>query len=280
MYSDKSFLSLGGGVQSTALALMVAKNPEVLEKLGYPLPRHIIFADTGAEPQYTLENVENVFRICKAAGLETYTVRDSTTILDLVPESSGGGIATPPYYTRDKFNNVGRLQRQCTGQYKIEPITQKQRELLGYKKGERIPKGVSADIWIGISVEEARRAKPSELRWLIKRYPLIDLRLNRTACGIYAYKILGYKVEKSSCFFCPFRHPEGWISMKENHPEEFERAVEFDERIRNLKDMGKGVKNPCYVHRSAYPLKDVVGKDSQMSLFNQEQEECSGGCFL
>ena len=39
-------LSLGAGVQSTALALMAAK------KVIKPMPEFAIFADTQAEPQY------------------------------------------------------------------------------------------------------------------------------------------------------------------------------------------------------------------------------------
>jgi 3'-phosphoadenosine 5'-phosphosulfate sulfotransferase (PAPS reductase)/FAD synthetase len=279
MFDEKSFLSFGGGVQSTALALMLAKNPEVFERLNYRMPMHIIFADTGAEPSYVLENVQRVFEILQEAGLKTYTVTAKDSIIDDAPNFTGRGISTPPYYTKDKYGGIGILRRQCTEIYKIEPITEKQREILGFGKRKRIPAD-TANLWMGISIEEAQRAKPSENKWLAKRYPLIDLRLDRTACAVYAYKILGYVVQKSACFFCPFKHTEEWVSMKRDRPKEFEEACEFDERIRSLAEKNKSIKNECFIHRSAMPLRDAVGQGVQLSLFNQPSLDCSGNCFV
>ena len=275
---QSTFFSFGGGVQSSALALMLATNPEVFDNLGYPLPMHIIFADTGAETEHVLKNVDNIFGILEEAGYKTYVVKAKDSILDEVLGSSGRGISTPPYYTKDSNGKVGILRRQCTRVYKIDPIIAKQREILGYKYKQRIPSG-KANLWLGISVEEARRMKASANCWITNRYPLVDLRLDRSACGAYAYKVLGYSVKKSSCFFCPFKHQEEWVSLKRDNPDLFDKAVEFDERIRNLTTFGK-VNNPCYIHRSGLPLKDAAGVGIQLSLFNQPEEECSGTCFL
>lgn len=279
MYDDKTFLSFGGGVQSTAIALMIAKHPEVFAEKGLLIPKHIIFADTGAEPDYVLHNVEKVFSILDKVGLKTYTVQAKETILDDAKKSNGRGIATPPYFTKNEYGDMGILRRQCTKTYKIEPITKKQREILGYKPRVRIPQGHSR-LWLGISTDELGRAKPSLNKWMVNIFPLLELRLDRTACATYCYKELGYAVKKSACFFCPYKHQEEWVSMKRDNPELFARAVEFDERIRHLNQMGKGIRDKCFIHRSGYPLKDAAGKGIQLSLFNQEQSECSGGCFL
>lgn len=160
MFFDTGFLSFGGGVQSTALVLMLIKNPEIFDDLDYEKPRHIIFADTGAEPDYVLENVNNVFDlVANNSDLNCHIVRAKDSILD-DNVRIGRGITTPPYFTKNEIGEIGILRRQCTSIYKIDPITKKQRELLGYKPRQRIPKN-HAFAWLGISIEEANRAKAS-----------------------------------------------------------------------------------------------------------------------
>ena len=45
-------LSLGAGVQSSVLALLLSQGARTLRDLGYPSPDIAIFADTGWEPGY------------------------------------------------------------------------------------------------------------------------------------------------------------------------------------------------------------------------------------
>ena len=45
-------LSLGAGVQSSVLALLLSQSDPRLMELGYPKPDAAIFADTGWEPEY------------------------------------------------------------------------------------------------------------------------------------------------------------------------------------------------------------------------------------
>lgn len=53
-----SIFSFGAGVQSTAILLLIKHEPErLIKKIGH-LPEHIIFADTGAESQASLDNLE------------------------------------------------------------------------------------------------------------------------------------------------------------------------------------------------------------------------------
>lgn len=44
-----TFFSFGGGLQSTAIALLMVYEPNRLIELGLSLPKTIIFADTGRE---------------------------------------------------------------------------------------------------------------------------------------------------------------------------------------------------------------------------------------
>ena len=69
-------------------------------------------------------------------------------------------------------NGIGR--RQCTTNYKIRPIRNKIRELLGLRKGQRVSSSTMVELWLGISTSEAVRMKDSCDRWIVNRYPLID----------------------------------------------------------------------------------------------------------
>ena len=51
-------LSLGAGVQSSVLALLLARGDRELEELGYPQPDTAVFADTGWEPNYVYQHLD------------------------------------------------------------------------------------------------------------------------------------------------------------------------------------------------------------------------------
>ena len=78
---------------------------------------------------------------------------------------------------------------------------------------------------------------------------------------------------RSACIMCPYRCDREWLEMKENSPEEFAEAVEFDEYVRNAQEF----KN--YVSRHGIPLAKV---DFRTYREKQDQElidsECEGYC--
>ena len=88
---------------------------------------------------------------------------------------------------RDEYRD-GIGKRQCTHEFKIAPITKKLRALLGYAPRRRIPVG-SVEVWLGISLDEAIRMKPSRTAWQVNRWPLVEARLSRHAgAAIYAFQ--------------------------------------------------------------------------------------------
>lgn len=66
-----------------------------------------------------------------------------------------------------------------TGEYKIKPIKQKVRELLGYPYPARIPKGIYVEQLVGISTDEFHRAKDADVKYMRNRHPLPDLGWSR-----------------------------------------------------------------------------------------------------
>jgi len=257
-------LSLGAGIQSSTLALMFARGEVV------PMPDCAIFADTGAEPEgvYTwLDWLETqlpypVHRVMKGDGLRQ-------SLLDTV--RTGSRIANPPLFA----GATGQLRRQCTREFKVEPITKKLRELVGLAHGERAGDEIRVTQYLGISYDESIRMKPSHNKWIDHKWPLVDMGMRRLDCLKWMEK-RGYpKPSRSACTFCPYHSDEEWRSLKER-PADWASAVEIDEIIR---DGIRGMTEKLYLHRSLKPLAEIDFASpedrGQQTMFN---EECEGMC--
>ena len=138
-----------------------------------------------------------------------------------------------PLHTLNPDGSRGLARRQCTSEYKIIPLKKAARELLGYPHPRRVPRGVYAEQAIGISTDEFTRAKDSGLRFLRNVFPLIDLGFDRARCMEFlADRGFGDTV-KSACVGCPFHGNAGWRWMRDNDPDGWAEAVEFDRAIRH-----------------------------------------------
>ena len=122
------------------------------------------------------------------------------------------------------------------------------------------------------------RVRDSRTSWITNSYPLIDAGMRRCDC-VKLLEELGLPVpKKSSCVFCPYHSDEYWAELKQDHPEEFNKAVQFDRAIRNMTK--SGVRNPVYLHRSLRPLDeiDLVAR-TRRPLFDRGMlDECDGMC--
>lgn len=253
-------LSLGAGVQSSTLALM-AEHGEI-EK-----PDYAIFADTGWEPKHCYDWLDwletqlsyPVIRVQKG------NIRDD--LLETL--SSAKRFASIPF-----FVDGGLGRRQCTNEYKIQPLQKKCRELLGYKPRQRIPIN-SIEMLIGISLDEHQRMKPSREKWIVNRWPLIELNMTRSDCLQWMSKHGYPQPPKSSCIGCPFHSNAHWRDMKKNTPDEWNEAVYIDHQLRANGIRGN-MKHEEYMHRSLTPLRVAnIGDEKTIDLFNNE---CEGMC--
>ena len=266
-------LSLGAGVQSSALALMIHKGE-------IPMVDCAIFADTQAEPPKVYEWLEF---IKKTVSYPVHIVTWRNLEQDVLDASQGKYQAfTIPFYTKNKeTEQKGMLMRQCTGDYKIKPIIQKIRKLLGYKKGERVDlKKVKVEMLLGISTDEMRRMRMNQLRYIDNQYPLInDFSMSRQDCIMWI-KDNGYPMPaKSACYFCPFHSQSGWKEIKENDPKLFEKAVQMDKQIRDQEKYKTNNKHndELYLHRSCEPLDKALEDDGQLDMFDGFDSICDEG---
>jgi hypothetical protein len=77
-------------------------------------------------------------------------------------------------------------------------------------------------MWVGISLDEFQRMKPSGLKWIENRWPLIEQRITRNDClAWFAERYPGRRLAKSACVFCPYKRDRDWAEMRDNDPESF-----------------------------------------------------------
>lgn len=244
-------ISLGWGVQSTTLAVMSA--------LG-DLP-HVdvaIHADTKHESKLTYEFAKGWTSWLEEHGVKVVTVFNDT-YANITDRS--GSVIIPAFTDTEQG---GKLSRQCTQKWKRAPM----RRWLQVNRNDE-----AVEQWIGISLDEFQRMKPSDVKYIIHRWPLIEKRMTRHDCEIYL-KQHGIEVPpKSACTFCPFHNTVEWRHIKKVI-EDWQEAVSVDRAIRKARPP-----YDLYVHPSRKPLEEVDFRTEQergqLSLWD---EECSGLC--
>ena len=110
---------------------------------------------------------------------------------------------------------------------------------------------------------------------MINNYPLVDLKMARQDCLDWI-KDNGYqKPSRSACIGCPYHSDAEWIDLKENSPEEFMQAVEFE---KDINKRGTTYEGKVFLHRSLRPLDEVKFKNKSDKQINLFEMECQGMC--
>ncbi len=134
---------------------------------------------------------------------------------------------------------------------------------------------------IGISTDERQRERASGVKFITNTHPLLELGWSRRDCEAWLESEFGIKAAKSACYYCPYRSNAGWKAMKEEDPEQFERACQYDEAIREAqgkKVRGAGIVGQLFVWRGYEPLRTArFDKVAGQIDFGFEQE-CDGMC--
>ena len=260
-------ISLGAGVQSSVMAIMAAKGD-------FPPVDCAIFADTGYEPKAVYTYLEFLKKILP---YPVYLVEKGNIRDDMLAAKGTTNFVVAPFFTQNKITGKkGMVMRQCTNDYKIQPIRTKIRELCNVKKGKHFPKDKYVEQWIGISTDEAGRMKPARDKYILNRHPLIEAKMSRQDCIDYLKKEKIPLPEKSACIVCPYHNDAYWHFMKTERPSEFADAVDFDKQVRNI---SRKEDEQLYAHRSCKPLDEVEFNkkedDKQLDMFNNE---CEGMC--
>jgi len=264
-------ISLGAGVQSSTMALMAACG-EIT-----PMPSAAVFADTQAEPKsvYTwLDWLEKqlpfpVRRVTEKDGLE----KDALTIRH---KKDGSGSWVPsgvPHFSINQDGSFGHGPRQCTQDFKLAPIRREERRIMKEIGVKHIIQ------WVGISLDEAHRMKPSRVQYVTNIWPLIDLRLRRHDCLRWMEARKFPIPPRSACSFCPYHSDSEWRRLRDEEPEDFARAVNFEREYRAAKKFTVMRAIDYFLHASRVPLDQVdfsTDEDNgQQVMFGNE---CTGLC--
>tara|TARA_Y100000004_G_scaffold92375_1_gene103552 strand:- start:1769 stop:2464 length:696 start_codon:yes stop_codon:yes gene_type:complete len=224
-----------------------------------PKPDLVIFADTGSEMPSTYRTIGALKEICDNAEIEFQIVQY--------------GVLYEDYIEQEIIPTIGNSG--CTDKYKIRPI----RRYLRKHQDESGPKPWS-EVWIGITTDEKRRMRESDVKWIKNKFPLIELNMSRDDCISWIKKYYpSIKVQKSGCFHCHFNRSKHWVDLKENHPHLFEIAKKMEQTAKSGRHK---IKNGLYQNKSI----DVFDYSHQLTDFGIEiypvDFDCtsSGGCFL
>jgi hypothetical protein len=258
-------ISLGAGVQSSTMALMAS------EGLIKPMPKLAIFADTQDEPKAVYEWLEWLeprlafpVRIIR----QDESLWERSARLKISKNGRPYHTSSPPLFTKGDNGKLGMLRRHCTTDFKVKPLERAALRLA--RSGGRVVQ------WMGISTDEVGRVKQSRHPRVISRHPLIELEMSRGDC-LEWMRSKGYpQPPRSACVYCPYKSDDEWIHLRDNAPEDFQKAVQYESDFQETFRLTDDVRSVPMLHRSLVPLSEVVfvpGKGKKQFV-----NECEGMC--
>lgn len=282
-------LSFGGGTQSTHLLEQHFRG-----EIHYDF---IIFADTGAEPQFIHEQVEWWQNRQKEYGNTTPFIvthhnsmeRGLEEMLMRYIHTNYQRFQMPVYCSQldsetGEIKAAGMMPRQCTVDFKIIPVKQTARRLVmdefGLEHSKRMPKNIAFITDIGFSYDEIRRInlyQSPQFKYMYLAYPLVEENLT-TEDSIQFLVENDFPTKRSRCYLCPFNCDDesvgmDWNDIIINEPLSFLKACYFDEELRKVQRTGtKIMRSIPYLHYSRTPLKEVY-RDAYMEIYNEWYQE-------
>ena len=232
------FWSYGGGKQTAAIAVLILQG-----KL--PMPDLIAMADTSREVAAT---TRYLYDVVAPAGFNVTVIPHTYATVDLY---RGDDLLIPAFTRRN--GRIGQMPTFCSNEWK-------QRVCRRWLRDQGVTDCVA---WLGISTDEMGRMRGSGLLWYRHFYPLIEaVPMSRHQCESLVASHGWPPAPKSACWLCPMRGTRGWQELKRKAPDDFERAVQLDDEIRQ--------RDPdAYLHRLALPLREAVQQsEEQPPLFD------------
>lgn len=235
-----TMLSFGGGQDSTAILYKLIYDKAFRDEYA---PRNLIvvMADTGNEHPETYDHVMYIRGLCKEHNIPFYFLRGS---LELTSPSWSKGLVS--FYETHNAIGSKAFPKTCTDKLKITPIYNwlddhlkhvwgapgngRKQSIINFAKHYG-----KIDVLLGIAKGEEGRASTNEesfAKWMRdsvnKRYPLIDLGMDRQACQDYIQEVGEDVPLPSNCILCPFMSMQELLYMKRNMPQWFDKWVELE----------------------------------------------------
>jgi len=265
--SDKPvrILSLGAGVQSSTIVLMMHKGE-------LPPADAAIFADTGAEPKRTYQWLDWLTReVAGTLPVVRSMFKDGLTKgIEGAVDGSRTRCAPPPFFT----TGGGQVRRHCTGDFKIDEIKRTARRIFPDAQSRGLVQ------IIGFSTDESTRCFVPDAQYIRNEYPLIDLGMSRRECMRWCVLHDYPMPPRSACVYCPYRSNWEWREMREACPDDWAEACRVDALIRKGLP---GFRETPFVHRSLAPLAEADLRDEAekvgQSFMWPNRLKCHGLCW-
>jgi hypothetical protein len=281
---ETTLLSFGGGQDSTAILLAIIYNPEFKAKYvkGNLV---VIMSNTKDEHDETYEHVELIADLCKKNNIEFLLLDPKGYTSDCW----GDGLIE--FYKQKKAVGSKAFPKTCTDKLKITPIynylekkldpssTRKKafydyyiqhgklNVLIGIAKGEekRVQSGDGPSVWMNKTIQ--------------KKYPLIDLGMDRQACQDFIKMYMKVPIP-SNCVLCPFMSLQELLYLYRVLPHRYYEWVEIEAaKIENNKDKVSPDKNLGVWGKKLLPevLKEAEEKFGHMTIQDLREYKMSHG---
>ena len=252
-FSERIFLlvkimkivSFGGGVQSTAMAILAAQGKIEVDAF--------VFCDTGFEQSIVFDFL-NAYTIpmLKDAGIPFYIAKAEQYSYQFAD------MELPPFFTLID-GKEGRSPAFCSSLWKKRVFERFCKSQFNVKK---------YDVLMGFSTDEIHRAarmKSNKKSNYV--FPLLDLQMRRGDCIALVQREFNVEPPRSSCWMCPNHTQHEWDEVMKSNDRE--KVIAFDREV--LAPRG-------YFLTSQYKrIEECDFIDEHEVMFSRL---CSGGCFL
>jgi hypothetical protein len=257
MNPQLTVLSFGGGQDSTALLYLYAFREGFREKYA-PGDFLVLMSDTGDEHPETYQHVRATQAFCKSHGIEFAFLYAG----DDYHEQTWPDLRS--FYRRTNTVGSKAFPKTCTDKLKIGPIYRFLNGWVARKYGLPETGGrwrgklglVSyahqygkIHMLIGIAKTEEQRIKaatdglPVWMNYSIqRRYPLVDLGMDRAACQRFITALGKPVPPPSNCMLCPYMSEIELLWLYRFHPADYHQWVEI-EQAKLAANQHQGVKN-------------------------------------
>jgi 3'-phosphoadenosine 5'-phosphosulfate sulfotransferase (PAPS reductase)/FAD synthetase len=238
-------VSFGGGVQSTAMAVLAAQGKIEVDAF--------VFCDTGFEQSIVFDFLNAYTQpMLEKAGIPFYIAKAEQY------SSKFADMELPPFFTA--IDGIeGRSPAFCSSLWKKRVFERFCNENFKQKK---------YDVLMGFSTDEIHRAtrmKPSK-KWNCV-FPLLDLKMRRGDCIALVEREFNVGPPRSSCWMCPNHTQHEWDEVMKSA--DAEKVISFDRDVLSPRNWFLTAEYKRITNCSFIPEHEV--------MFSRL---CSGDCFL